>query len=347
MIPTGDLVPERGGTSTGSIGQSDGVDEIMQATARDRDTKGRPVSAPRPGSAHPVTAMLAATDLQRSSDAVVAAARAVAGLTGASLHLVHVHDPAIVPRRRRARDPEAGPEAEAEVRRALDIQVRSILGGGEGPTAAAGVVTERSAHKGILARAKATGADLVVVGSHAGDLGARRLGSTADRLVRTSPVPCLVVRGEPRFPVRRAAVLTDLSAASRAGLRVALSWLPGLGMDAPGARLDVVHVADPQILALDPAEEDRLVARLYRDAARADAGERWRPGAIRPRVLWSFHPVAAVLKEMEREDYDLVVVATHGRAALPRLLVGSVTLGLLHAAPCPVLVVPPERRRRR
>jgi nucleotide-binding universal stress UspA family protein len=54
------------------------------------------------------------------------------------------------------------------------------------------------AAEGIVAAARTAGADLLVVGSH-GRRGVDRvlLGSVATRVLRQSPVPVLVVRGEP------------------------------------------------------------------------------------------------------------------------------------------------------
>lgn len=40
-------------------------------------------------------------------------------------------------------------------------------------------------------------------------------------------------------------------------------------------------------------------------------------------------------------DADVIVVGTRGRSPLAAALLGSVTQGLLHVAPCPVLAVPP------
>jgi nucleotide-binding universal stress UspA family protein len=39
-------------------------------------------------------------------------------------------------------------------------------------------------------------------------------------------------------------------------------------------------------------------------------------------------------------DYDLLIMATHGRTGLRRVLLGSVAEAVLHRAPCPVLLVP-------
>lgn len=41
----------------------------------------------------------------------------------------------------------------------------------------------------------------------------------------------------------------------------------------------------------------------------------------------------------EREDVDLIVMGTHGRTGLPRVLMGSVAEGVIRHASCPVLTV--------
>jgi nucleotide-binding universal stress UspA family protein len=51
-------------------------------------------------------------------------------------------------------------------------------------------------------------------------------------------------------------------------------------------------------------------------------------------------PVDAILDRARQERADLIVMGTHGRTGLSRLLVGSVAEGVLRHAPCPVVVVP-------
>jgi nucleotide-binding universal stress UspA family protein len=49
------------------------------------------------------------------------------------------------------------------------------------------------------------------------------------------------------------------------------------------------------------------------------------------------HPVDAVLKAMA--DYDLVVMGSHGRSGVRRLLLGSVTEGVMRQSSKPLLVI--------
>ncbi len=50
--------------------------------------------------------------------------------------------------------------------------------------------------------------------------------------------------------------------------------------------------------------------------------------------------VRAVMREVEREEADLIVLGSHGRGALYRRMVGSVSEGVMREAKCPVLIIP-------
>jgi nucleotide-binding universal stress UspA family protein len=294
---------------------------------------------------HPVTEVLAATDLQSDSRTVRAAAASLARATGARLHLIHVLTPSAVPRRVQAKDPDAVGEALEEASLGIERQAEDAREEGV-DVASALVIRRRSRHQAILEQARACGADVIVLGSHARRSTTHRLGSTADRVLRTTSVPCLVIRGEVRFPIRRAAALTDFSPAARLGLAVAFSWLPGLGLADPKGRLDIVHVGWPQKGELHDWSERWTTRQLKSEVAGAKEQAQRAPTNVRPRLLWDALPVDAVVREARNEHDQLLVVATRGMGAVPRALLGSVTLGLLHDAPCSVLAVPPSRRRR-
>ncbi|MEO7731471.1 MAG: universal stress protein [Kofleriaceae bacterium] len=49
-----------------------------------------------------------------------------------------------------------------------------------------------------------------------------------------------------------------------------------------------------------------------------------------------------VITDAAREDIDLIVIGTHGRTGLARILIGSVAEKVVRHAPCPVLVVRPD-----
>ena len=49
-----------------------------------------------------------------------------------------------------------------------------------------------------------------------------------------------------------------------------------------------------------------------------------------------------IVNEARNGAFDVIAMATHGRTGLGRLVLGSVTQGVLDKAPCSVLVMPPQ-----
>ena len=61
------------------------------------------------------------------------------------------------------------------------------------------------------------------------------------------------------------------------------------------------------------------------------------------KVVDAGQPYGAIVDCAENERIDLIVMSSHGRSGLSRMLIGSVTDKVLRAASCPVLVVPLEK----
>jgi len=116
---------------------------------------------------------------------------------------------------------------------------------------------------------------------------------------------------------------------------------------ATGARLTVLHVhrhapAAPE--AVIPAEK-------YVTSADLDAEVRQNLEDLRRTMLQGVESVSAVSVEnvsaplaicdyAEKHGVDLIVIGTHGRTGVPRLLIGSVAEKVVRHSKCPVMVVP-------
>jgi nucleotide-binding universal stress UspA family protein len=61
------------------------------------------------------------------------------------------------------------------------------------------------------------------------------------------------------------------------------------------------------------------------------------------KVVDSGQAYGTIVERAENERIDLIVMSSHGRSGLSRMLIGSVTDKVLRMAPCPVLVVPLEK----
>jgi nucleotide-binding universal stress UspA family protein len=82
-------------------------------------------------------------------------------------------------------------------------------------------------------------------------------------------------------------------------------------------------------------EELKKLGQAALDRAQALARE---AGVASEAKLTEGVPAQAIVEEARSDD--LVVMGTHGRGSLTAFVVGSVTLSVLHKAPCPVLAVP-------
>lgn len=142
--------------------------------------------------------------------------------------------------------------------------------------------------------------------------------------------------------VRRVLHPTDLSVAARAAWEEA-QRLAGLFQ----AEVVLLHVVRPTPLGpetyLPPALVQELLDTTYREARTALEAMREAPRdpglEVSARVEQG--PVATRILEVARdENADLVVMGTHGRTGLGRVMLGSVADRVVRSAACPVVTVP-------
>ncbi len=197
-----------------------------------------------------------------------------------------------------------------------------------------------ASHKVLLEVAASLGVDLIVIG--AADAGRRwpTFGSTADRVVRKSTCPVLVVRPGSAFPPSRVLAPVDLSTASAGALSAGLDLLAAAGGPATAEVLFVLNPIErdgsiqftPEQVSRFATEELHRFVDTHLPAAPLHLERRVRTG----------YPREEILAEVADTPTDLVLLGTHGRSGLERLLIGSVAADVLREAPCNVLVIPPE-----
>jgi nucleotide-binding universal stress UspA family protein len=194
----------------------------------------------------------------------------------------------------------------------------------------------------IAQLATSGGADLVVVGAH-GAHPVRQLvvGTSAQKLLRVSPCPVLIVKRAPPFDYRIVLAPTDFSPPSAAALRAAAGLLPA-------AMLHIAHAFElPYDGLMRYANVDAGTMAHYRTAAaerlHADLLAFADDAGIAPgrRVLHVEHgyPPTRIDRWIEAIGADLVAIAAHGRSELEATFLGSVSLHAALAAPCDVLLL--------
>jgi nucleotide-binding universal stress UspA family protein len=117
----------------------------------------------------------------------------------------------------------------------------------------------------------------------------------------------------------------------------ALEMATALARDA-GATLVIVHVEEHPMAygggdvyygVAEPATADLL--RMLEDIKPAD------PQVPYQHRLITGTPASAIVRLAEDENIDMIVMGTHGRSGLSRLLMGSVAEAVVRHAKCPVL----------
>ena len=104
-----------------------------------------------------------------------------------------------------------------------------------------------------------------------------------------------------------------------------------------GSRLHVLHVMPPPT-AGDPAATGRAMAAKH--MAAAVERQRIAGADVTTEIIESAEPAERIIDYAEAFDADLVVMGSHGRRGVERVLLGSVVEALLHRSARPVLVIP-------
>lgn len=286
--------------------------------------------------------ILVATDFSTNAETAIERAALLAKKSGARLLLLHVTTPD------RLAD-LAGLLHEAVSRASEDAQ--AITSG-----KMAEIVCRLQARHGISAIPHALGgavvatitetavsekADLIVVGAR-GENPVRDflLGSNAERVLRKSGRPTLVVRRPPAGGYRQVLVPVDFSEYSRDALLLACALAP----DAPVTALNVFEA--PLEARLEFAGVPLTDITAYRERGRRQAEADLHaflqslPEALRSRLVPDVevgYPPAVILDKAAALGADLIAVGKHGRSPVEEWVLGSVTLHVLQNATCDVL----------
>lgn len=137
---------------------------------------------------------------------------------------------------------------------------------------------------------------------------------------------------------------TDFSASAKQAFRLALQVA-----DRAGAELHLLNVApnlgeDPVRSAYDLESGDASLFRDLRDKADAQMLQMIEAAGADAASIKRVHsrgiaPGPVILDYAGDEDVDLIVMGTHGRRGVKRLVLGSVTEEVMRQSPCDVLTV--------
>ena len=144
-----------------------------------------------------------------------------------------------------------------------------------------------------------------------------------------------------RFAPKNILLATDFSPASEAALPHALTIAGKYG-----SKLFVAHVISPEFRDLLPSDTTATMiqhARVFTEQKLEPLLSAVRQKGISCQSLIGEGAIWDVLLDMiQQNGIDLIIVGTHGRRGLSKLLLGSVAEEVFRMAPCPVLSVGPK-----
>ena len=148
--------------------------------------------------------------------------------------------------------------------------------------------------------------------------------------------------------VRAILLPTDFSECARRAVPVAAEFARLLG-----ARVVCLHVVEPLVQPTvgwtplaEPVPSAELGGQLEETAARdlpAFSKSEEFEGLEVEDVIARGEPAAEIVRAAEEHGAGLIVISSHGRTGLGRILFGSTAESVVRHARCPVLVVKPPR----
>lgn len=198
------------------------------------------------------------------------------------------------------------------------------------------VCEEGEPYERIIYLAQAENCDLIVMGRR----GLRRLervlvGSVTARVIGHSPIDVLVVPRDISIGFKKVLIATDGSKFSSAAEKKAINFARSYG-----GELQIISVVDvpAELYAESPKTMEELISKAkgYVDSVKKDAES----SGVKTQVIVREGEAYRIIADTARElGADIIIMGSHGRTGLKRLLMGSVTEKVIGYTPCPVLVV--------
>jgi nucleotide-binding universal stress UspA family protein len=314
--------------------------------------------------------ILVPIDLHDNAESVVAWAALMARVFHSRLTLLHVNE-IIEPLKHHPvaqTEPLLGPAENIDAWRSAYVQsaestfTRLTTQHCNGLSVATDIIEGRASTT-VLQYLETHPAQLIVMGTHGRPWYQRVvIGSTADTILRAAPCPALIVRNVEKtglLPRLKTLLLpTDFSVSGM----VSEEWALQLAEDKEVILLHAVE--NPLLDVYDPdhAEIDlRRIMEESREHPPRSAQPFWdhahrvahaKLSTLRQQFLGVNAQVEVIVREgpaaedilrtAERRQVDLIIMSTHGRSGVRRLLLGSVAEKIIRSAPCPVLAVRSE-----
>jgi nucleotide-binding universal stress UspA family protein len=183
-------------------------------------------------------------------------------------------------------------------------------------------------------------AGIIVVGRR-GRTGLKRLmmGSVAKRVIGHAPCSVLVVPRGARLEFRKVLCATDGSAYSEAAVAEAVQIVKRSGAELSFASVVRAETASPLDIVQSQMQRGLIVLAVAESSIRKAKEIAGKEGLQAEGGILAGRPFEAIVTSAREKGADLIVMGSHGRTGVDRLLMGSVTERVIGIAECAVLVV--------
>lgn len=191
-------------------------------------------------------------------------------------------------------------------------------------------------HEAIVSLAEEEEYDLISLGVKGHNVAETVLmGSTTARVIGFGQIPVLVIPLESRLTWERILVPVDGSASSRTAAHLAFHLARAYGSQVLVA--SVAHIPS-QLYGISASMVEKMISESKGnlDEIKSDAGSLEIDAEY---LLREGEPEQILIELASQRSNDLIIMGSHGRTGLTRLLMGSVTERVIQGSPCPVLVV--------
>jgi len=213
-------------------------------------------------------------------------------------------------------------------------------------------IVRDGAVEGIIKAVRSNGCDLIVMGKHGQGFVERAIiGSNTAKVLRKSPVPVLSVKGKGRKSISKienilvpvdvsddteSAILSSLELAEIFNASVTLLYVFWLDEN--------VYDIPPSLVKKFIKESHQKLDLMANLAKKKFLKPKKRTNlniSISTEVIHGVSPALAIRNYANRNKFDLIIMNTHGRKGIKRIVLGSEAEKVIREAPCPVLVFRP------
>ncbi len=203
-------------------------------------------------------------------------------------------------------------------------------------------------YKDIVDEAVKNKSDMIVMGRR-GRTGLKRLmmGSVTARVIGHAPCNVLVVPKDAQLNFKNIVVATDGSKYSASAASSAIGLAKRNGADLTVISVVPAELLTPMDLDLTMTQRENIAEQEMKEAeksAKAVKDAAQKEGISVKAFVLSGKPSDAIIQTAREKRAGLIVVGSHGRTGVERLLMGSVAERVIVLSECPVLVVKADTR---